>query len=133
MAGTGAGDAREGVLDALARITAAWRERDFDALPALFAPDMVMALPGLSGYLEGREACIESLRDFTAAARIDRYAESAHRVDVSGDTAVASYRWEMAWTRGGHGHAATGQDLFVLRREGARWLATWRMLLPDAS
>jgi uncharacterized protein (TIGR02246 family) len=124
--------AREDVLETLARITAAWRRRDFDALPALFAPDVVMALPGLSGYLEGREACVASFRESAAAAQVDRYDESAHRVDVSGDTAVASYRWEMAWTRAGHAHAATGQDLFVLRREGDRWLATWRMLLPDA-
>lgn len=126
------GDPRAQVLEVLAEVTRAWRERDFDALPALFAPDMVMALPGLSGYLEGREACIESFRDFTAAASVDRYAESAHRVDVSGDTAVASYRWEMAWTRGGHAHAAAGHDLFALRREGDHWLVTWRTLLPDA-
>ncbi|HVI60379.1 MAG TPA: nuclear transport factor 2 family protein [Luteimonas sp.] len=125
-------DARDGVLDTLARITAAWRGRDFDALPALFAPDVVMALPGLSGYLEGREACVDSFREFTADAQVDRYAESAHRVDVSGDTAVASYRWEMAWTRAGHAHAAAGHDLFVLRREGDRWLVTWRTLLADA-
>ena len=60
--------AREDVLETLARITAAWRRRDFDALPALFAPDVVMALPGLSGYLEGREACVASFRESAAAA-----------------------------------------------------------------
>ena len=82
-------------------LSAAWRERRYDALAALFADDMVFALPGFTGRLEGGPAIVASYREFMDRVELTHYQEDAPTIDVWGDTAVVSYRWDMAWVAGG--------------------------------
>ena len=50
-------------------------------------------------------------------------------MDVFGDTAVATLRWEMAWEMGGQRSEEAGHDVYVLARVDNRWLVAWRTLL----
>jgi hypothetical protein len=107
------------VRDFLSRISAAWQERRYDDLEQLFAPDMVFALPGFAGRLEGRTSVVASYREFMDRVSLTSYREEGLDIDVWGDTAVAKYRWEMAWVAGGVSNHEAGHDVFVLRRAGA--------------
>ena len=51
-------------------------------------------------------------------------------IDVWGNTAVATYRYEIAYEMGGQLYQEMGQDLFVFVRDGGRWRAVWRTLIP---
>jgi uncharacterized protein (TIGR02246 family) len=119
---------REAVRSLLRQINDAWRQGRPEELVEYFHPQIVLVHPGFSGRGEGRVACVQSYVDFLAAARVHEYTESDHQIDVWGDTAVATYRFVMAWEMGGQSYREAGHDLFVFSREDGRWLAVWRTL-----
>jgi Domain of unknown function (DUF4440) len=94
---------------------------------------MVGVAPGFQARIEGRAACIRSYDDFLAAATVDEFDPSEPSVDICGDTAVATFGWEMAWSTNGQSHRESGHDLFVFSRENGRWWAVWRTMLPAPS
>jgi hypothetical protein len=59
------------------------------------------------------------------------YREDQAVVDVWGDTAIAAYRWKMAWLAGGVPNQETGHDVFAFRRTDGAWLAIWRTMTFD--
>jgi uncharacterized protein (TIGR02246 family) len=124
-------DAMDAVRAATSRISAAWQERRYDDLSRMFAEDMVFTLPGFSGRLEGREAIVTSYREFMERVTLTSYREEQLVVHVWGDTAVASYRWDMAWVAGGVPNHETGQDVFAFRHANGTWLAIWRTMTFD--
>lgn len=131
MASADTSDRRD-VAGALARLSAAWQARQYDALEALFDPDIVFALPGGAGRVHGRAAIVESYREFMERATITEYREEPPSIDVWGDTAVATYRWEMAWLAGGVANRESGTDVFVLRRTApGAWRAVWRTMIVE--
>ena len=122
-------DDDEAIRELTRRINNAWLTRRTDELVGCLHPAMVIAAPGLQVRVEGREACIKSDDDFMGAAVVDEYHESDPTIDVCGDTAVATFGWEMAWTMDGRSHRERGHDLFVFGRQDGRWWAVWRTML----
>jgi hypothetical protein len=49
------------------------------------------------------------------------YHEHDQAVDVAGDTAVTTFRYEMVYERSGERYQATGRD--------GPWIAVWRAML----
>jgi hypothetical protein len=92
-----------------------------------------MIAPGFSGRVAGRDAVVESYREFMDRSTLDSYSESPATIEVFGSTAIANYRWEMVWTSGGKQDRGAGHDLFVLVREpeSSRWKAVWRTMVFD--
>lgn len=121
------------IRDLLSRINTAWLERRFDELTALFAEDIVLVAPGFAARLAGREASIETFREFMNRAAVTSYLEDDLRVSINGDTAVADFAWEMTWTDADTPHRQRGRDLFVFTRRQGEWRVVWRTLLPFAS
>lgn len=117
-----------GLQRALDTITAAWTAGQTEALHQLFHPDMVIEGPHHQLYVSGREACVESYREFCANARVLSYAASAPIIRQWGDTAVCGYSWTMNWQRDGALVSDAGTDQFVFGRYDGRWLAVYRLV-----
>ncbi len=85
--------------------------------------------------VDGRQACVESYREFMEQATIQRCEEGTPVVDVWGDIAVATYRWSMAWTAEGVLNQDAGHDILVLRRDefggAAVWRVVWRAITSE--
>ena len=62
-------------------------------------------------------------------ARIQEFREHDRQVDVAGDTAVISFRYDMVYERAGERYRATGRDLWVFQQQDAEWIAVWRTML----
>src|ERR1700689_2229874 len=119
----------ETVAFAMQRINRAWIDNRPECLAPLFHPDIAFVLPGFAGRLQGREAIVASFVDFCRNATIHEYREADHQVDIFGDTAVASFTYEMVYERSGKRNRAAGRDLWVFVGDGAEWLAVWRTML----
>jgi uncharacterized protein (TIGR02246 family) len=113
----------------LERISAAWQTRRYDDLSQLFAEDMVFSIPGQTPRLEGRDAIVASYREFMDRITLTSYREDLHSVDVWGETAVASFRWDMEWLAAEVPNHETGCDVFAFRHVDGRWLAVWRTMI----
>ena len=119
----------EAVVNALARIQNAWVQGRPQDLPALFHKDIVLAFPGFAGAARGRRAAAGTFTDFLREAEPIGYHEQDLQVEVAGDTAVATYTFELHYRRKGSSFRSTGRDLWVFTRHAGAWLATWRTLL----
>ena len=119
----------------LERIDGAWRYGRWDELGACFDDRMVIVAPGFHARVEGREACVASYREFLDHSTLIRYRSEAPTVDVWGESAVATFGWEMVWESGGAPHQRTGHDVFVCRRsaEPGSWRAVWRTMVRASS
>lgn len=127
---------RTAVASTLARLSAAWQNRHYEELAISLDERVVMSLPGFGGRVEGREALIESYREFMDRVTLTHYEEEPPAIDVFGNTAIASVRWKMDWITGGADNSAAGHDLFVLHgaRESAGrndWRIVWRTMMLD--
>lgn len=120
---------RREVAAALRRINDAWLNGRPDDLAPLLHDRMVMVHPGFSGRGEGRDAIVAGFADFTAHCRVIRYRESENQVDVTGNTAIASFAFEMIYERDGHRYLSTGRDLWVFAKREEIWLAVWRTMM----
>ena len=120
---------REGAAATMRRIIQAWLDGRVDDLAPLVHPDIVMVFPGFAGRIGGREAFLAGFRDFCRTARIQDFCEHDHQVDVAGDTAVISFRYDMVYERARERYCATGRDLWVFQRQDGEWKAVWRTML----
>ncbi len=123
--------AGEAVAAALRQINRTWAERRPRDLAPLLHPEIVMALPG-GGRVEGCEAFIAGFVDFCENATVHEYRESDRRIDLTGDTAVATFAFEMVYERAGSRYRSTGRDLWVFAHQAGTWLAVWRMMFDLA-
>jgi hypothetical protein len=116
------------VVEALGRITAAWRGGRPRGMTDLLDENVAMAFPEFAGRLEGRDSLIASFEDFQKAARVLEYREGDGQIDGVEDAAVAQVPFEMVYECEGRRWRSTGWDVWVFARRGERWQAIWRTL-----
>ena len=66
----------------------------------------------------------------TAALAVKHELHGDVDVQVIGDTAVVTFRFEMMYEREKDKREhSTGRDLWIFARDGDQWLAVWRTML----
>jgi hypothetical protein len=125
--------AMEEIKDLLQKINEAWSKGNPDDLAEFFHENLVILGPDLQRMGEGKEACIQSYKDFLTQAVIHMYKEHDFLIDVWGNTAVAIYTFDISYGMSGLVFNETGHDMFVFNRREGKWLAVWRMVFPTRS
>ena len=113
------------------RINRVWLDGQVEDLTPMVHPEIVMALPGFTGRIQGREEFLAGFRDFCQNARIHEFRDHNQQVDVAGDTAVVTFRYDMIYERSGEQYHSTGRDLWVFQNQGSGWIAVWRTMLDE--
>ena len=120
---------RESVTATMRRINQAWLDGQVERLAPMLHPEVVMVLPGFNGRIEGRESFLAGFRDFCQNATIHEFRERDHHVDIAGDVAVVTFRYEMIYERSAERYRSTGRDLWVFHNKDGAWIAVWRTML----
>jgi nuclear transport factor 2 (NTF2) superfamily protein len=120
---------REDAAAAMRRINQAWLDGQVEDLASMVHPEVVMVFPDFSGTIQGRENFLAGFRDFRQNATILEFREHDQHVDVAGETAVVTFRYDMVYERSGERYRATGRDLWVFQKQGGAWIAVWRAML----
>jgi hypothetical protein len=93
-----------------------------------------MAPPGeRARVVAGREAMVQSFRDFLAAAKVLDFETLDLQVDLFGPTAVAGLVFRIRYEMEGQAYDEKGKDVLVLNRDGNVWRIVWRTQIPVAS
>lgn len=111
------------VWQALRALNDAWTKGNPGDLKNYFHKDMVAITATDRERLEGREACFTSWNNFAHAAKIYHWHELEPRIQIYGNTAVVTYYFDMSFEMGGQTTKLGGRDMFVLVKEGGKWLA----------
>jgi ketosteroid isomerase-like protein len=120
---------RESAAAAMRQINQAWLTGRVEDLAPLVHSEIVMVVPDFAGKIQGRERFLAGFRDFCQSAAIQEFREQDQQVDVAGDTAVITFRYEMVYVRSGERYRANGRDLWVFERQEGAWIAIWRAML----
>ena len=118
------------VRQTMAAIQATWREKRPRDMKAYLHPDFTLAAPRFGTMMKGRDLLIGGFLQFTSIATVHEYREFDDDVQVIGNTAVVTFRFDMVYEREPDKREhSTGRDLWVFARDGDRWLAVWRTML----
>ena len=120
---------RDQAAATMRRINRVWLDGQVEDLAPMVHPEIVMVFPGFAGRVQGREDFLAGFRDFCQNARIHEFHEHDHQVDVAGDMAVVTFRYEMVYQRSDGRFRSTGRDLWVFQSQGSTWIAVWRTML----
>ena len=119
----------EKIIRLLKKINRDWVKGRARELKEHFHEDMVIVHPHFQGRSEGRQACVEGYEDFISRAEVRQYSETDFALDLWGDTAVVSYKFDISYVMKGKSYRESGHDLFVFTRLRGKWLALWRTLI----
>jgi ketosteroid isomerase-like protein len=117
------------VHETISAIGEAWRTGRPADMTDYLHPDIVMKLPGTSGQIVGRDALIDSFKEFCTNAKVLEYRETDEQITVEGKCAVASFSFEMLYERATYRERSKGRDLWVFERDADRWIAVWRTMV----
>ena len=119
----------ENAASAMRLINQAWLHGQVEDLAPMVHPEIVMVFPDFAGRIQGREDFLAGFRDFRQNATIQEFREHDRQVDVAGDTAVVTFRYDMVYKRSGQRYRSIGRDLWVFQKQGRGWIAVWRTML----
>jgi ketosteroid isomerase-like protein len=97
-----------------------------------FHQDMVIKGCDLKTMAEGRDACVLSYVGFIQEADVKAFSQDEADIQVTGDTAIATYGWTIMYTLEGKDYTEPGHDVFVFQRTNGKWLAIWRAMLTES-
>jgi uncharacterized protein DUF4440 len=120
---------REEIRRLVTTINDAWSQGRPEELHQYFDDQMVIRGRAFQEMSRGREACVRSYIDFLNAATVERFQLGEPEIDLHGDTAVATYPWEMTYQLQGKTYTESGHDLFVFSHGSGAWRAIWRAML----
>ena len=121
-------DTEAEVRGVLARIAAAWKQKQFDGLDECFDEGAVIVGPNHAVFASGRTACAESYREFATNASVLSYSESDHVLRLWEGTAIYSFSWRMTYERDTGPKAEFGTDLLVLGLSQRTWRVLYRYI-----
>lgn len=120
--------AERAIRETLAKIDAAWRNKEFDGLEKCFHEQAVIAGPGYVEYASGRGKCAESYREFATNADVLDYSEESHNLHIWETVAVCTFQWRMTYRRDGGPKQEQGTDQLVLQQGPEGWQVAWRYI-----
>lgn len=111
-------------------INAAWLARRYTDIGALLDEDVVIA-PADTVRVRGREAYVQSYRDYDRAAVTHEFVPADPRVDVIGGVAVAVCPFYVVYELEGTTYRERGFDTLVLHRSAGAWRVVWRTMRSE--
>jgi ketosteroid isomerase-like protein len=118
------------IWQAIVDANRAWMRGDAAATAALFAPGVIAVPPTLGDAVRGQGAMVQSFADYVVQVKTHRFEEKEHSIEIIGDTAVATYRFEVRYEIGGQTYDEVGQEVLVLHRLPEGWRVVWRTQVP---
>ncbi len=118
------------VQEMVERLNRAWQTGQFAELDEVLDPEVVLVPPGSGTRVLGREAVVQSYREFTTQAVVHRFDPDPPEIDEFGGTAVANCPYTIEYEIGGRRWRGSGRDLLVCHRGEGGWRVVWRTMLP---
>ena len=120
---------QKAVESLLENIVAASNTGNLEELKKYFHSSMVIEGPEFQERIEGRDQCIQHHEEFHRNVKIQSFKDSDYQVNVWGNTAVASCRFEVQIETEGEVFNYTGRDLYVFSRKNSEWQAVWNSIV----
>lgn len=105
-----------------------WRAKDYDRIGDLLAEEAVIAPPGFDQRVRGRNAYVQSYRDYDQAANTSEFWVGDPQIDLAGDVAVVISPFRVVYEIQSVRHREKGFDILVFSRSRGVWKVVWRTM-----
>lgn len=112
------------------RLNDCWLNDKLENLDMFFHKQVVMLQPGTNKKVIGREAMIESYRDFIETSEVSDFRINDMAIDVFEDTAVVFYTFRIHYHVETTSYDESGSEILVLHNHNDRWIIVWRTQMP---
>lgn len=123
----------EAIRNLVRSINDHWLARRYDLIGDLLADGAVIAPPDFATRVRGRDAYVQSYRDYDAAAATIEFSADDPEIDMAGDTAIAVSPFRVTYEIDGTTHRESGHDILVLSRSSGEWKVIWRTMQTKPS
>lgn len=119
---------KKAIRHVIGRINELWLNKRYDEIGALLSEDAVIAPPGLEVRIRGREAYVQSYREYDQAATTHEFTPEEPEIDIVGDVAVAICPFFVVYELQGKTYREKGHDMLVFSRSTGQWRVSWRTM-----
>lgn len=112
-------------------INNAWLDNNLYILNDYFDQEVVFMSPDYKNKLTGKNACINSYKQFLDSAEIIEYQQGEPEINIWDNTAAAFYEFDITYLMKGKTYSEKCKDFFVFNRDesdNSFWKAVYRML-----
>lgn len=112
------------------RLNDCWLNDKLENMDMFFHKQVVMLQPGTNKKMIGREAMIESYREFVDSSEVSDFRTKNMAIDVFEDTAIVFYTFDIKYRVETTNYDESGSEILVLNRHNDRWVIVWRTQMP---
>jgi hypothetical protein len=123
---------KQAIRQVIGQINQLWLSKRYDEIGALLSEDAVIAPPGLEIRIRGREAYVQSYREYDQTATTHEFIPEEPKIDIIGDVAVAVCPFIVVYELQGKTYREKGHDMLVFSRSAGQWQVAWRTMQTKA-
>lgn len=123
----------EAIRHVVQRINELWLSKRYDEIGELLSEHAMIAAPGFEGRIRGREAYIQSYREYDQAATTREFSPGEPEIDVMGNVAVAVCPFFVVYELEGKTYRERGRDMLVLSQSEGEWRVVWRTVQTEST
>lgn len=109
-----------------------WQNDKLENMDMYLHKQVVLLQPGTHEKIIGREAMIDSYREFVDSSEIFDFRTKDMCIDVLEATAIVFYTYRIHYRVETTTYDEDGSEILVWHRHNDRWLVVWRTQMPGA-
>lgn len=122
---------RKEIEDKIRKINELWIKGELKELEKHFHSDMIIQGPGLQVSIKGNRNCIKHHEDFLTHTKVKSFKDSEYVVNVWGNTAVASYKFDIEFESDEETRKESGNELYAFLQEDSIWKVVWNTIISS--
>ncbi len=123
----------EAIRRVVLQINELWLSKRYDEIGELLSEHVVIAPPGFEGRIHGREAYVQSYRDYDQAATTHDFSPEEPEIDIVGDVAITVCPFFIVYELTGKIYREKGYDVLVFSRIAGEWSVVWRTMHTEST
>ncbi|MCI0442562.1 nuclear transport factor 2 family protein [bacterium] len=121
----------ESVLRVVNKINESWLAKNYDEIGSCLDDSVIIAAPGSNNRIKGREAYVQSYRDYDTVAKTLQFNTEEPQIDIIGDTAVAICPFDITYELKDKIYHERGSEILILVRKNSEWRVVWRTMQSE--
>jgi len=110
-----------------------WTQGDFESLASLLHENVVFIAPDLITEIIGKEACLQTIKEYVDNADTRHFVVEEQRVHVWQQTANISIKYSIEYLMEGKNYKESGKEFWTMIQEQNQWKLVWRAMVANES
>ncbi len=110
-----------------------WTRGRIDDITPLLHPDVIFVAPDGETEIAGRDACLQTIKDYVSAAQTRAFEVRRRSIRTWGRTGVVIMDYTIEYTLNGESHKEQGREHWALQQTDGAWQIVWRAMVQNQS